>query len=201
MMGRTPNPARTTDPIRLERVRNWRDHDAWVWFVRRYEPQLRAICRRHGLDGDRADEACQRAWIKLARKVRRFHYDPDLRFRGWLHRFFQRSVLDSLKAGEATLAREDRAIEWLPEAVPAPAETLDTACRTLLRRAEEVQAAVQVRVKPENWEAFRMIAIDGRTVAEAAELLGRPYMTVYRAYQRAKAMIDEERRRRAPETP
>src|SRR4051794_31018888 len=88
----------TTDPRLLERVRDWRDFQAWHRFVEHYEPHARAVCHRYGLVGDRADECCQQVWEKLAAEMRRFRYDPGRRFRGWLHRFFQGRVKDFLKA-------------------------------------------------------------------------------------------------------
>jgi hypothetical protein len=65
----------------------------------------------------------------------------------------------------------------------------------MLHRADQVQDAVRRRVTPENWEAFRVIAIEGQSVAEAARFMGREYTTVYRAFTRISRMIDDERRR------
>lgn len=196
-----PIAAGTTDPSLLARLGDWGDHEAWSNFLARYDPQLRRLCRRYGLRGDRADDACQQVWMKLAGRMRRFHYDPGLRFRGWLHRFFQRSLLDVLKSGGAAPAPEAAAIEALAGPAEPPGDDAgleDPALSAMLRRAEQVQSAVRSRVKPENWSAFVLVAVEGRPVAEAAEMLARPYMSVYRAYQRVKAMIAEERLRRGP---
>ena len=65
----------------------------------------------------------------------------------------------------------------------------------MLSRAKEVQDAVQARVTPDNWEVFRLVAFEGQPIAEAAELLGRKYITVYRSYKRVSRMIADERRR------
>ena len=67
----------------------------------------------------------------------------------------------------------------------------------MLRQAEEVQDAVRARVTPENWDAFRLIGIEGRPIADTATDLGRPYTTVYRAYKRVSRLVAEERRRRS----
>src|SRR5262245_39331856 len=100
-MAMTPVPSqgRTTDPGLLERVRDWRDNQAWLRFVGHYEPHLRGVCRQYGLVGDAAEECCQQVWMKLAAQMRTFRYDPGRRFRGWLHRFFHRRVRDVLKLG------------------------------------------------------------------------------------------------------
>jgi hypothetical protein len=39
----------TTSPTLLRRLGDWRDHAAWSQFVSRYEPFVRARCRRYGL--------------------------------------------------------------------------------------------------------------------------------------------------------
>lgn len=188
---------RTTDPLLLEQIRDWRDGQAWTRFVIQYEPCLRAICRAHGLVGAAADDCCQQVWIKLAVAIRRFHYDPGRRFRYWLLRFFHSRVTDVLRASRG------RPAEWpLDGDVAAEGDAFvldDEPCEpeiaAMLRRAEAVQAAVRARVAPGNWELFRLVAIEGQPVADVARALGREYATAYRAVTRVSRMIDDERRR------
>jgi RNA polymerase sigma factor (sigma-70 family) len=185
----------TTDPELLERVRDWRDSQAWARFVSHYNPRLRAVCRAYGLVEDSADDCCQQVWIKLASAMRRFHYDPGRRFRYWLQSFFHSRVKDVLRAaprsewpliGDIAVDREP------PE--PDADEPCDPEISGMLRRAEAVQEAVQARVAPESWEVFRLVAIEGQPVGDAARSLGREYTTVYRAFKRVSRMIDDERR-------
>ncbi|MHB1560434.1 MAG: sigma-70 family RNA polymerase sigma factor [Isosphaeraceae bacterium] len=190
---------RTTDPGLLERVRDWSDGEAWARFMAHYQPQLRSVCRGYGLVGDRADDCCQQVWIKLASAMRRFHYDPGLGFRNWLHVYFHCRVKDVLKASrnrplEVQLIED--AAAGRPSSVPPDDGPDDPVIRAMLRQAREVQDAVRARVTPDNWEVFRLVAIEGRAVAEAAAILGREYMAAYRAYRRVSGMIAEERRRR-----
>ena len=42
--------AGTTNPTLLNRLGNWRDHEAWVDFVTRYDPVIRLSCRRYRLE-------------------------------------------------------------------------------------------------------------------------------------------------------
>ena len=86
-----------TNATLLERVRNWRDHPAWVEFFHRYDPVLRSWSRRSGFDDDASKELCQRIWIELADRVQRFHYDPSRRFRGWLREFWRCRALDFIE--------------------------------------------------------------------------------------------------------
>jgi RNA polymerase sigma factor (sigma-70 family) len=195
-----PTNGRTTDPRLLERVRDWRDSQAWARFVSHYQPRLRAVCRVYGLVGDSADDCCQQVWIKLASAMRRFHYDPGRRFRYWLHSFFHSRIKDVLKASygqcvEVQMAGDVALDPSRPEH-DRDDEERDPDILAMLSRAKQVQDTVQARVTPDNWEVFRLIAIEGHPIPVAAELLGRKYITVYRSYRRMSQMIAEERRRR-----
>ena len=78
--------AGTTSPTLLNRLGDWRDHEAWVDFVTRYDPVIRSVSRRYGLGAELTEELCQRVWIDLARRMRTYRYDPGKTFRGWLRR-------------------------------------------------------------------------------------------------------------------
>jgi RNA polymerase sigma factor (sigma-70 family) len=196
-----PTSGRTTDPRLLEQVRDWRDSHAWNLFVNQYEPCLRALCLVYGLVGASADDCCQDVWWRLARRMRKFQYDPTRRFRGWVRVYFRCRINDFLKASRGECAElpmmGDMAVyPFLPTYVHDDEER-DPEILAMLRRAEEVQDAVRARVTPDNWEVFRLIGIEGYPIPEAAEFLGREYLTVYRAYTRVSQKIADERRRRA----
>jgi RNA polymerase sigma-70 factor (ECF subfamily) len=197
-MAIVPSRGRTTDPRLLERVRDWQDHEAWYRFVAHYEPHLRAVGRRYGFVGEGADECCQYVWEKLATEMRRFRYDPGQRFRGWLHGFFGNRVRDFRKIFKAhVLVLEEPLIAGLASGA-IDSDDVDEPPRdplilAMLSRAEAVQGSVRARVTADNWEAFRMIAIEGFPVAEVAKLLDREYAAVFRAYKRVCRMIDAER--------
>src|SRR4051812_4532958 len=93
--------AGTTSPTLLNRLGDWRDRDAWVDFVTRYDPVIRSISRRYRLDADTTEELCQRVWIDLTRRMRSFRYDPGMTFRGWLRRLCQSRAIDLLRKKKA----------------------------------------------------------------------------------------------------
>jgi RNA polymerase sigma-70 factor, ECF subfamily len=195
-----PSRVHTTDPELLERVRDWRDSQAWARFVDHYEPRLRAICRAYGLVGASADDCCQQVWIKLASAMRRFHYDPGRGFGRWLRVYFHCRVKDILRASRGQRGHvpmtEDVAFDRFRPEPDRDDEPCDPEILAMLRRAEEVQDAVRSRVTQDNWEVFRLIGIEGCPIAETAASLGREYTTVYRAYKRVSQLIADERRRR-----
>ena len=93
--------AGTTNPTLLNRLGDWRDHEAWVDFVTRYDPVIRLSSRRYRLDAESTEELCQRVWIDLARRMRTFRYDPGKTFRGWLRRLCQSRAIDLLRKKNA----------------------------------------------------------------------------------------------------
>jgi hypothetical protein len=52
--------AGTTNPTLLNRLGDWRDREAWVDFVTRYDPVIRSFSMRYRLDADTTEELCQR---------------------------------------------------------------------------------------------------------------------------------------------
>ena len=101
--------AGTTNPTLLNRLGDWRDHEAWVDFVTRYDPVIRLSSRRYRLDAESTEELCQRVWIDLARRMRTYRYDPGKTFRGWLRRLCQSRAIDLLRKKKAN------AVEWLED--------------------------------------------------------------------------------------
>jgi DNA-directed RNA polymerase specialized sigma24 family protein len=91
------NDGGTTNPALLNRLCDWRDHEAWVDFVTRYDPVIRICCRGYRLDAGTTEEACQRVWIDLASRMRTLRYDPGRTFRGWLRRLCQFRAIDPLR--------------------------------------------------------------------------------------------------------
>jgi hypothetical protein len=56
----------------------------------------------------------------------------------------------------------------------------------------EAVARVQIRVEPRTWQAFHLLAIEGRAGAEAASRLGMKVATVFVARSKVQRMIAEE---------
>jgi RNA polymerase sigma-70 factor (ECF subfamily) len=190
--------AGTTNPTLLNRLNDWRDHEAWVDFVRRYDPVIRSSCRRYLFDAESTEEVCQRVWIDLARCMRTYRYDPGRTFRGWLRRLCRSRAIDHLrrkmKAG-ALESLDDRPAESLWEDVPADIgveEHAGSGRSVLLRQAEEVQEAVRRRVSERTWQAFWSIVIEGRSVRETATTAGLSYYAAFAAGKRVGQMLREE---------
>jgi RNA polymerase sigma factor (sigma-70 family) len=188
--------ADTTNPALLNRLCDWRDHEAWVDFVSRYDPVIRLSCRRFRLSADSADELSQRIWIELARRMRTFRYDPGKTFRGWLRRLCQSRAIDLLRKNnaEAAISLEDQPVESLMHEGPLDADALADATLErplLLRLAEDVQIAVRRRVDERTWTVFWNIAVLGQSVRDASEAAGMTYYAAFAAQKRVGRMLRE----------
>ena len=192
----------TTSPTLLNRLGNWRDHEAWVDFVTRYDPVIRSASRRFRLDPETTEELCQRVWIDLARRMRTFRYDPGKTFRGWLRRLCRSRAIDLLrkKAADAVLSLDDQPAATLWQAAVVESEGDDDASSSserplLLRQAEDVQDAVRRRVDERTWRVFWNIAVEGQSVRESSDASGLSYYAAFAAQKRVGRMLREEGQR------
>jgi len=133
----------------------------------------------------------------LARKLRHFNYDPQRSFRGWLrtlaHHAWSDFITDRRRAGLGS--GDTDVLERLHsvEAGEDLARQLDEECeRDLL---EEAMARVRLRVEARTWDAFRLLALESRSGAEAAAQLGMKVATVFVARSKVQRMIQEEARK------
>lgn len=193
-----------TSPELLRMVADCGDHAAWLRFHGRYDPLLKLWCRGFGLDGDSADEVCQRIWIEVARRMKRFHYDPTRTFRGWLRRLCESRSIDLLRQrkAEACFVGLDDCVDDRGSGIGGttanavgcnPGEEDDGGCgRELFGEAQQIQEAVRSKVKPGTWEAFWLVAIYDWTVERTAQTLGMTHIAVYAARDRVARMLREE---------
>jgi RNA polymerase sigma-70 factor (ECF subfamily) len=191
--------AGTTNPTLLNRLGDWRDHEAWVDFVTRYDPVIRLTSRRYRLDAETTEELCQRVWIDLARRMRTFRYDPGKTFRGWLRRLCQSRAIDLLRKKANTVeSPDDRPAMPFLDGAFADSEIDGTTASerpVLLRQAQEVQAAVRQRVSERTWQVFWNIAILGQSVRETSAAAGISYYAAFAAEKRVGRMLREEGQR------
>ena len=64
---------------------------------------------------------------------------------------------------------------------------------------KEAALRVRIRVEPRTWDAFRLLALEGRSGAEAAKMLGMKVGTLFVARSKAQRMLREELARLEPQ--
>lgn len=196
----------TTRPALLLGVRDWGNEPAWHDFFRRYDGLLYRWCLAPSVDAAAADEIRENVWIELSRRMRTFQYDPRKSFRGWLRDLCRCRTVDYLRKrqreSQHVRSLEDSDIDGLvgcyapPGTMPEEAETSDPVFANLLHEAEEVQAAVRRRVKPQTWDVFWEIGIEDQPIGKVAAKFGLTYAAAFAAFSRARQILREEGERR-----
>jgi RNA polymerase sigma-70 factor (ECF subfamily) len=166
----------TTRASLLLRLRDSQDHEAWVEFVRLYEPVAYRLLRRHGLQDADAREVMQDLFMAVSRSIDR--WDPVRErgsFRGWLQRVTRNLVINWLKQRQRHIvAAGGSNLQAMLDELPAEAEPETLEFDRELRRALFQRAAEQVRaeVQPLTWQAFWETGVVGASPAVAAKKLG-----------------------------
>ena len=187
-----------TSPTLLGRLQQApADQSAWAEFVDRYGRKIYGWCRHWGLQDADAQDVTQMVLARIADKMRVFAYDPARSFRGWLRTLSHHAWSDFLDGRRrAVLASGDTDVLDLLNSTEAGddlARQLDEECeRDLL---EQAMVRVRLRVEPRTWDAFRLLALEGRSGAEAAAQLGMKVSTVFVARSKVQRMIQEEARK------
>ena len=188
-----PTPHTTRISLMARLGGSERDAAAWDEFVRLYAPHVIQWCRGHGLQETDAHDVSQDVLLRFFRQAATFRYDPEKTLRGYLRRMVVSAVSDwgdqIRRAGRvATGGPLDALLQSQPARDDLAARierAFDTELLALAMRE------VEERVQPHTWEAFRLLAIEGRGGAEVAERLGMQINTAYVARKKVQRMIRE----------
>jgi RNA polymerase sigma-70 factor (ECF subfamily) len=170
------------------------DQAAWGEFVEQYGRHIYRWCRHWKLQDADAEDVTQDILVKLAQKLRDFAYDPSRSFRGWLKTVAHhawRDFVDSRFPGRSA-GGDSRVWELLQslEAREDLVQKLEQAFDYEMLEAAKVQ--VRLRVAPQTWEAFRLVALEGVPAVEVATRVGMQVAMVYVAKSKVQRMLQEE---------
>ncbi len=195
MAGDGPGPTSPTLLGRLGRVPA--DHAAWVEFAERYGRRIYGWCRRWGLQEADAEDVTQDVLLRLARKMRDFSYDPARSFRAWLKTVTHHAWRDFADGRDRPGAGSgDSATRELLQTVAARDALVDALDEEYERDLlDEALSRVRLRVRPHTWQAFHLLAVEGRPGAEAAARLGMKVAAVFVARSKVQKMVREEVRK------
>ncbi|GAA4453090.1 sigma-70 family RNA polymerase sigma factor [Novipirellula rosea] len=181
----------TDDPETREslllRVRNPQDAEAWDEFARIYRPVVYRLARGRGMQDADAQDLAQRVLMSVAAALPRWQRTgPTARFSHWLRRVAKNEALKVLTrlprdrgCGGTTAASM---MNEQPQGVHELETTIDLEFRRqLLRRASVI---VRERADKVTWLVFSLTMIDGLSIAEASQKLGRNEGMVYAARSR-----------------
>jgi RNA polymerase sigma-70 factor (ECF subfamily) len=196
MAGRSLRSTRATLLARLRH--DPMNQGAWDEFVEHYGRHIYRWCRQWQLQDADAEDVTQEILLKLAEKLRTFAYDPSRSFRGWLKTITHHAWRDFVdqRGRRARGAGGDHEAQELLHTLEARedlVQKLEEAFDHELLEAAKVQ--VRLRVAPHTWEAFRLLALEGRPAAEVAALVHMQVAMVYVAKSKVQKMLQEEIRK------
>ena len=178
----------------LGRLQDPTDAVAWGEFVGRYGPRIYSWCQRWRLQEADAQDVTQTVLTKLVLAMRKYRYNPDGSFRGWLYKVTHHVLCDMMKdrnpagqaigggSAEATLAN----LEAREDLKRHLAEEFDV---ELLQLAME---RVRLRVEPNTWQSFYLVAFERLSLKEVADRLAMNVGTVCVYHGRVTKRLQEE---------
>lgn len=160
------------------------DRVAYRELLRRCEPMIRRAARRAGLPPDLHDDAVQETLITLhnARQT----YDPSRPFGAWLGTIAQRRAVDIMRRAGRNRRREVHAPAAYEGHVDPHADASGGWRESA--RAAELREAVAA-LTPGQREAVELIAVEGRSLAEASRASGRTTGALKVNFHRALAAL------------
>jgi RNA polymerase sigma-70 factor (ECF subfamily) len=189
----------------LGRLTDPDNRDAWACFVERYRPLIRHWCRDRGLPAPDGEDVAQAVLLKLVQSLSRGGYQPEKgKFRSYLKTIVRNAIVDhwrqSRRAGaweQAGLVLEQLAA---PDSIDPLASELSDQVQEEHDRVRTALRAVERRVKPNTWQAFWLLTVEGRAGKEAAEQLGMTVTAVHVANCRVRELLRAEMARLARES-
>ena len=180
----------STSPSLLERLKVAAPGAAdWRRLNDLYLPLIRHWVGRAGLAAE-ADDLAQEVLIALFRGLRAFDRRRDGAFRAWLRAVTVNKVRSHFRAARPEVPDRDGFLDGLAD----PASDLSAAWdRDHDRHVfDRLLAVVRPDFADHTWEAFRLFALEGRTVAEAAAATGLSENGVMQAKSRVLKRLREE---------
>jgi RNA polymerase sigma factor (sigma-70 family) len=187
-----------TSPTLLGRLRHCpTDQSAWNAFVDRYGPKIYAWCQHWQLQQADAEDVTQTVLLKLAHKMATFTYDPSKSFRAWLKTvtrnawsdFLAARNLGTLGTGDSKMLQTLASVEARDDLAARLEQEFDN---ELLDMAV---IRVQLRVTPEKWEVFRLLALEGLSGAEVAGRVNMKVATVFVVRSKVQKLLQDEIRK------
>jgi len=170
------------------------DDAAWGEFTDRYARKIYGWCRGWNLQEADAHDVTQIVLLKLAEKMQSFVYDPSLSFRAWLKTVTRHAWSDFWQSQGQDLAVGGSGAGQIFHSVEAREDLLQRLEGEFDRELlEEAISRVRTRVTPRTWKAYELTAVEGKSGAETAEMLGMKVATVFVAKSKVLKMLQDER--------
>jgi RNA polymerase sigma-70 factor (ECF subfamily) len=173
---------RTTRASLLVRIKDPHANEAWSEFHDLYAPLIYQYARRRGLNRDDADDIRSECYQAIVRQIGTFDYDKVKGgFKAWLRTMVDRRVIDLFRKKREQQA-DSGDLRHLEAIYPSPEEVWEIEWRN--QHLKHCVEQLRSEVSRTTFEAFSIVVIEGRPVAEACDVLGMNANQVYKAKAR-----------------
>ena len=178
----------------LVHIQDLADQVAWSQFVDIYGPVVYGFGRKRGLQEADASDLTQEVLRAVASTASRFTYDARRgSFRGWLYTVARNKLHDFVASrSRQCQGSGDAGVQAILDEQAAPEEESlweDDYQRQLLGWAKD---RIRGRFEDPTWQAFWLLAVEGKTGKEAARTLNLTHAAVYMAKSRVLASLKAE---------
>lgn len=188
----------TTSSDLLTRVRQHHP-EAWRRFVLLYGPLVYGWCRGGGLGSSDSGDVMQDVFATVYTSIHGFRHDrPGDTLRGWMrvicrnkmHDHYRRAARGPIATGGTDGKAAMAALPDVSEDSDDPS-TIEVERYGLVRRAAEL---VRAEFEPRTWQAFWLVAVDHKDVADAAAELQMSRAAVRQAKYKVLRRLREQLR-------
>ena len=176
----------TRDSLLLQ-IREPENREAWEEFVEIYRPVVYRFAVSKGLQHADALDLVQTVFIAIAGSIARWEkLDEKSRFGNWLLRVAKNATINAItRRPQDQAAGGSDVVEELGN-LPNQNDENSLQIDAEYQRQLYLRAAEQIRsnVTQTTWQAFELTAIEGMSIEEAAQELGKSIGSVYAARSR-----------------
>lgn len=178
----------------IGRIKDPADTLAWAEFLAVYQPVVYRMARKRGMQPADAQDVMQQVFLSVSRAIHTWEPGTDRPpFRAWLTTISRNAITKALDRAPNEQGTGSTSMLDLLHNTALPQETsaeiVREARKELVRRAAE-------QIRPEfsesTWNAFWLTSIEGRSIAEAAELTGKNPGALYIARFRVRERLREK---------
>lgn len=171
----------------LLQIKSQENKEAWEEFVELYRPVVYGVAISRGLQHADALDLVQTVFVSVANSISNWEKSNEQsRFRNWLLRVAKNATINAVTRrppdqaiGGDGFPQEE--VQPLRQDFPSEQELdLEYQRQIYVRAAEHVRT----RVAEDNWTAFKLTAIDGVSIEQASQELGKTVGAIYAARSR-----------------
>jgi len=181
----------TRDSLLLQ-LRDPKNRESWFEFAAIYRPVVYRMARRRGLQDADAQDLAQRVLLSVASAIGDWSPDRErARFRTWLARVARNAIIDALRRVKPDVGRGGTTVmQRLSQEPESASDELEQEHRREVFR----WAAKQVRWEFEEttWLAFWLTTVEGKSMADVANELGKSTGAIYTARSRVMRRLQEK---------